>query len=61
MAYAWSQKGVTYFVSSCGTTMQHKKFYLYCFEVEYGNVQEKDLPQPTITHFLYETLPLINE
>ena len=61
MAYAWSQKGVAYFVSSCGTTVQHEKAYLSRFEDEYGNVQEKALPRPTIAHFLYEFLPLIDE
>ena len=61
MAYAWSQKGVAYFVSSCGTTVQHEKAYISRFEDEYGNVQEKELPRPTIAHFLYEFLPLIDE
>jgi hypothetical protein len=28
---------------------------------EFGHVQEKELPQPTVAHMLYEFSPLINE
>ena len=61
MAHAWSAKGVAYFVSTCGTTVQHEKAYLSKYEDAYGNVQEKELPRPSIAHFLYEFLPLIDE
>ena len=61
MAYAWSSKGVAYMVSSCGKTVRHEQSYISCFEDEYGNVQEKELPRPAQAHMLYEFLPLIDE
>ncbi|KAL7554128.1 hypothetical protein ACHAWF_017536 [Thalassiosira exigua] len=61
MAYAWSQKGIAYMVSSCGTTVRHEKNYMSRFEDEFGNVSEKELPRPTVAHFVYEFLPLIDE
>ena len=61
MAYAWSQKGVAYMISSCGTTIMHESPYLSRYEDDYGNVQEKELPRPTVAHMLYEFLPLIDE
>ena len=61
MAYAWSSKGVAYMVSSCGKTVMHTDPYISRFEDEYGNVQEKELPRPTVAHMLYEFLPLIDE
>jgi hypothetical protein len=61
MAYAWSQKGVAYMISSCGKTVMHEEPYLSRYEDDYGNVQEKELPRPTVAHMLYEFLPLIDE
>ena len=61
MAYAWSQRGIAFMVSSCGTTVQHAKAYKSKFEDEFGNVSEKELPRPAVAHFLYEFLPLIDE
>ena len=61
MAYAWSHKGIVYMVSSCGSTVRHSKNYTSKFEDEHGHVQIKELARPTIAHFLYEFLPLINE
>ena len=61
MAYAWSQKGVAYIISSQGTTVMHEQPYLSCYEDDFGNVQEKELPRPTVAHMLYEFLPLIDE
>jgi hypothetical protein len=61
MAYAWSQKGVAYMISSCGTTVMHEHPYLSRYEDDFGNVQEKELPRPTVAHMLYEFLPLIDE
>ena len=48
-------------VSSCGKTVMHKDAYISRFEDEYGNVQQKELPRPTVAHMLYKFLPLINE
>ena len=61
MAYAWSQRGITCMVSSCGTTVRHEKTYKSKFEDEFGNVSKKELPRPAVVHFLYEFLPLIDE
>jgi hypothetical protein len=44
MVYAWSTKGIAYMVSTCGKTVMHLQPYIFCFEDEYGNVQEKELP-----------------
>ena len=61
MTYAWSSKGVEYMVSSCWKTVMHTDPLTWCFEDEYGNVQEKELPCPPVAHMLYEFLPLIDE
>ena len=61
MAYAWSQKGVAYMISSCGTTVMHEHPYLSRYEDDFGNAQEKELPWPTVAHMLYEFLPLMDE
>ena len=61
MAYAWSNRGVSYIVSLCGTMIPHEKLYTSRFEDDYGNVTEKELPCPTVAHVLYEFLPLIDE
>jgi hypothetical protein len=49
MAYAWYQKGIAYMISSCGKTVMHKEPYLSCYKDDFGNVQEKELPCPTVT------------
>ncbi len=61
MAYAWSNKGIAFFVSSCGTTIRHEKNYYSKFEDEMGCVQAKELARPEVAHMLYEFLPLIDE
>ena len=61
MAYAWSQKGISYFVSTCGSTARSDKTYRSHFENEFGDVDFKDLPRPKLADFLYEFLPLIDE
>ena len=61
IAYAWSQRGISYFLSTCGTTTPHDIKYQSHFEDDYGNVQWKEINRPSIAHFLYEYLPLIDE
>ena len=51
MAYAWSAKDVAYMLSSCGTIVMDKDLYIFRFEDDYGNVQEKQLPWLIVTHF----------
>jgi hypothetical protein len=61
IAYEWSARGVAYMVSSCRKTVAHEDAYVLRFEDEYGNVQKKELPVPTVAHSLYNFLPLIDE
>jgi hypothetical protein len=61
MCYAWSQKGVPYFLSTCESTHQSSIVYQSNFEDEFGNVSSKFLPSPQVCHFLYEVLPLADE
>jgi hypothetical protein len=61
LAYAWSQRGISYFVSTCGRTDPHPVRYRSNFEDDYGVTTYKELLRPHICHFLYEYLPLIDE
>lgn len=61
IAYAWSQKGVAYFISTCGKTSPAKDLYVSKFENEFGMVDYKEIQRPQICHFLYQYLPLIDE
>ena len=61
MAYAWSTNGVDYMVSSCDKTVMHTDPYISHFEDKHGNVQENELPRPTVAHMIYEFLPLTDE
>ena len=61
MAYGWSQKGIAYMVSTCGTTVRHTIDYRSKFPDGYGNTDSRSYPRPSIAHFLYEFLPLIDE
>jgi hypothetical protein len=61
IAYAWSQKGVSYFVSTCGDTEPSTIKYETKFEDEWGNTMSREIDRPNICHFLYQYLPLIDE
>ena len=61
MAYAWSQKGVSYFVSTCGCTAPSEVKYESKYEDAWGNTAIKLIDRPELCHFLYEFLPLIDE
>jgi len=61
MTYSWSSKGVAYVGLSCGMTLVHKDPYISWLEDEYGHVQEKESPRPTVAYMLYEFLPLVDE
>ena len=61
VAYAWSQKGVSYFVSTCGSTEPSATKYQSKFEDEWGNTNVREIDRPQLAHFLYEYLPLIDE
>jgi len=61
IAYAWSQRGVTYILSTCGSTAPLDKMYTSYFEDEFGNVGCKEILRPQIASMLYDYLPLIDE
>jgi hypothetical protein len=61
IAYAWSQNGVAYFISTCGSTEPCPIKYESKFEDEWGITNFREYDRPEIVHFLYEYLPLIDE
>lgn len=61
MAYAWSQKGVSYFVSTCGSSEASPVKYQSKFEDEWGNTNLREIDRPDLCHFYYEYAPLIDE
>lgn len=61
MAYAWSKRGVSYFVSTCGLTTVCKDPYNSHYEDEYGCVGTRQLPRPWLADFLFKKLPIIDE
>jgi hypothetical protein len=61
IAYAWSQKGISYFITTCGATEPDPVKYVLKFEDEWGHVGSRLLDRLMIVHFLYEYLPLIDE
>jgi hypothetical protein len=61
LAYVWSQKGVSYILSTCGITHPSSIMYKSNFKDDFGNISSKLLPMPHISHFLYAYLPLIDE
>lgn len=61
MAYAWSQNGITYIISTCGKTVRNKTNYISHFEDEFGHPTYKQLPRAAIVHILCSFLPLIDE
>ena len=61
IAYAWSQRGVSYMISTCGITAPHQDNYLSQLEDDCGNVTAKEINRPCISNFLYEYLTLIDE
>ncbi len=43
IAYAWSQQGVSYLLSTCGSTEPSEKMYMSYFEDDFGNVGSKEV------------------
>ena len=58
--YTWSQKGVSYFISTCGNNCLLERIYKSKFENEFGSVTFKEISRPEIAEFLYEYIPLID-
>jgi hypothetical protein len=61
MAYAWSQRGISYTLSTCGSTRPAEKMYQSYFEDDYGNMGSKEKCHPELAHLLYDYLSLIAE
>ena len=61
LVYAWSKKGRSYIISTCGSTEPHPEPYVTSFEDDWGNTSFKELPRPKLAHFLYDYLPLIDD
>jgi hypothetical protein len=43
IAYAWSQQGISYILSMCGSTEPPEKCYMSYFEDDYGNLGSKEV------------------
>jgi hypothetical protein len=61
LAYAWSQRGVLYFLLMSVNTVVSSVAYISAFEDDFGNVDYKFMPLPQLAHFFFEYLPLIGE
>ena len=61
VAYSWSQTGVSYMISTCGSNALHSDKYLLNFEDDFGNVTANEINRPRISNVLYEYLSLIDE
>jgi len=61
MAYAWSQRGISYILSTCESTATAEKTDMSYFEDDYSSVGSKEISRPELAHLLYDYLPLIYE
>jgi hypothetical protein len=61
VVYGWSQRGLSYFISTGRSTELHDKKYLSSLEDNFGNIVYREINCPKFGHFLYDNLPLINE
>lgn len=61
IAFAWSKKGVSYFISTCGSTEPSPILYESKYEDEWGVPATRLIQRPKIAHFLFDYLPLIDE
>jgi hypothetical protein len=61
LAYAWSKNGVSYFISTCGSTDPSEYKYEAKYEDDWGNTSIRLLDRPKIADFLYQYLPLTDE
>jgi hypothetical protein len=57
----WSNKGVSYFISTCGSTEPSEYKYEAKYEDDWGHTSIRLLDRPKIADFLYHYLPLIDE
>jgi hypothetical protein len=61
MAYAWSMRGTSYVISTCGSTDPCDEMCTTYFEDEHGHVSYKEISRPKLANMIYEYLPLIDE
>jgi hypothetical protein len=61
LAYAWSQGGASYFLSTCGKTEPHEVKFMSHFEDDFRNVVHKESNRLEVCHFLYKYLLLMDE
>jgi hypothetical protein len=62
VVYAWSQRGLLYFISTGGSTELHDEKYLSSFfKDNFGNFVFKEINCPKCAHILYKNLSLIVE
>jgi hypothetical protein len=61
VVYGWSQRGLSYFISTGGSTELHDKKYLSSFDDNFGNIVYKEINCPKFVHFLYDNLPLTDK
>jgi len=52
VAYAWSQQGVSYLLSTCGPTEPSERMYTCYFEDDFRNVGSKEVSRPKLAHLL---------
>ena len=61
VACGWSQRGISYFISSYGSISAHDGNYLPHCEDNYGNVAHNELNRRETCQFLCEFLRLIDD
>ena len=61
MSHTWSQRNVSWFVSTCGSTNAHEEKYLTIFEDDWANVNYEEINRPSICHHFHEWLTMIDE
>ena len=61
IAYAWSKKGVSYFVTTCGSTEKSTHPYESKFENEFGRSDSREIGRPELLHMYYQYAPLIDQ
>lgn len=61
VAYALSARGVSYMISTNGSTKAGKDPYVSFFEDDYGMVATVEIPEPELCSNFYKMLPLIDE
>ena len=52
VVYGWSQRGLSYFISTGGSTELHDKKYLSSFEDNFGNIVYREINRQKFAHFL---------